>query len=757
MDMDRYIGRLLDNRYENLEVIGTGGMAVVYKARCHRLNRLVAIKILKDDYSSDEEFRRRFHAEGEAVAMLSHPNIVAVYDVSTSEIADYIVMELIEGITLKQYMEKKGVLNWKETLHFGIQIGKALEHAHSRGIVHRDIKPHNIMVLKNGSVKVTDFGIARLMSKGNTLTKEALGSVHYISPEQAKGGRIDNRSDLYSLGVVMYEMMAGRPPYDGESPVAIAIQHINGGAKLPSTMNPNIPGGLEQIIMKNMSLESNKRYDTASQMLADMEEFRKDPSMLFDYNMVGGAELRVLPPVAQMEKKPLPPKTTAERVAGGRDTGSAPARREQPARRPSNEAQRRRQPEPEEDRSNIATIAIVACSVVAVIAIVIFLVTMLNGGFGSKTDYVALPNLLGQYYEDVKDLANFEIVLQDRAYSDEYESGVIMDQLPVFESQEVVVGTKIYITVSSGPEPVVKTMEDLVDLDEAQAKNFLNDQDLGLQVLVRTETSDTIEAGRVTRTDPEQGTELTNGQTITLWVSSGPNVETAKMPNVLGHDVEMAITLLKAAGFTDIQTDEVESDKAKGVVVSQSEEKNTDVDVTSTIYLEYSAGKKVATVAMPKVLGQNLSTAIGVLKANGFTNIKYEAVESNEAKDSVVKQSVPEGFVIEVTAEITLEYSKGPKETTAPTTSDPTTAAPTTGADMEVTMPYKLILPTGMSEPYSLMLKKNGVDVMPEAYVAQPTETSLVVELTGTGVQTYQLYVNGEYHSEIKVDFIPYG
>ena len=182
--MDKYIGRMLDNRYEILEMIGNGGMAVVYKARCHRLNRLVAIKILKSDYLEDEDFRRRFHAESQAVAMLSHPNIVAVYDVSTSVSleADYIVMELIEGITLKQYMEKKGFLNWKETLHFSIQIAKALEHAHSKGIVHRDIKPHNVMVLKNGSVKVTDFGIARLMSKGNTLTKEALGSVHYISP-----------------------------------------------------------------------------------------------------------------------------------------------------------------------------------------------------------------------------------------------------------------------------------------------------------------------------------------------------------------------------------------------------------------------------------------------------------------------------------------------------------------------------------------------------------------------------------------------
>ena len=269
MDNDKYIGRLLDGRYEILEVIGTGGMAVVYKALCHRLNRLVAVKILKDDYVQDEEFRRRFHAEGEAVGMLSHPNIVSVYDVSTSDDADYIVMELIDGITLKQYMERKGVLNWKETLHFAIQIGKALEHAHSRGIIHRDIKPHNVMVLKNGSVKVTDFGIARVVSQTNSLTKEALGSVHYLSPEQAKGGRVSNCSDLYSLGVVMYEMMTGRPPYDGETPVSVAIQHISGKAPMPSTLNPNIPGGLEQIIMKAMAHDPADRYPTAGVMLYD--------------------------------------------------------------------------------------------------------------------------------------------------------------------------------------------------------------------------------------------------------------------------------------------------------------------------------------------------------------------------------------------------------------------------------------------------------------------------------------------------------
>ena len=288
--MNQYIGRLLDDRYEILEVIGTGGMAVVYKALCHRLNRLVAIKILKDEFSGDEEFRRRFRAEGEAVAMLSHPNIVQVYDVSSSDTANYIVMELIDGISLKQYMEVKGVLNWKETLHFSMQIAKGLEHAHSRGIVHRDIKPHNVMVLKDGSVKVMDFGIARVMSKSNTLTKEALGSVHYISPEQAKGGYTDSRSDIYSLSVVMYEMMTGRPPFDGESPVAVAIQHINGGAPKPSSLNPNIPVGMEQIILKGMALEPKDRYASATEMIQDMEEFRKNPAIDFRYQASAPAE-----------------------------------------------------------------------------------------------------------------------------------------------------------------------------------------------------------------------------------------------------------------------------------------------------------------------------------------------------------------------------------------------------------------------------------------------------------------------------------
>ena len=590
MDMDRYIGRLLDGRYEILEVLGTGGMAVVYKARCHRLNRLVAIKILKDDFTQDEEFRRRFHAESQAVAMLSHPNIVSVYDVSTSGGADYIVMELIDGITLKQYMEKKGVLNWKETLHFAIQIGKALEHAHSRGIVHRDIKPHNVMVLKNGSVKVTDFGIARVMSKSNTLTKEALGSVHYISPEQAKGGRVDSRSDIYSLGVVMYEMMTGRPPYDGEAPVSVAIQHINGKAAMPSTLNPNIPGGLEQIIMKAMAREPVKRYETAAAMLFDMDEFRKDPTILFDYNnsSVGMDDATHLTRNPQPKaENPIKP-TTAERVSGRTEP---PVRKPQPPKKApapaSAQSRRRREEIIEEDEksSKVATIAIVACSVVLVLAIVIILFIGLGSGT-PNSNLVNVPNLIGKYLEDTESITDVSIKVIYGGYSDVYQKGEIIDQKPDANTQIAKNGT-VTITVSLGPEPSVKTMDNLVELELEQAKNFLiNIQ--GIQpelIMVLSEPSSTIAAGRITRTDPVMGGELVEGGVVKLWVSTGPEVKMAKMPNLIGHNIETAKELLEKTGFSVITVEEVESNKTANTVIWQSIVAEKLVSVTTPVVL----------------------------------------------------------------------------------------------------------------------------------------------------------------------------
>ena len=281
--MDPYIGKMLDNRYEILELIGRGGMANVYKAKCHRLDRLVAVKILHSDLAQNADFRRRFMDESRAVAQLSHPNIVSVYDVSCSDDVDYIVMELIDGVTLKQYMERRGQMDWREALHFITQIMWGLSHAHSRGVIHRDIKPQNIMVLRDGSVRVADFGIACLADQGQTLTQETLGSVHYISPEQARGSRIDARSDIYSAGVVLYEMLTGRLPFEGDTPVSVAIQHINSIPLPPRELNPDIPEALESITMKAMAPNVENRYASADAMLSDLEEFRKNPSINFEY------------------------------------------------------------------------------------------------------------------------------------------------------------------------------------------------------------------------------------------------------------------------------------------------------------------------------------------------------------------------------------------------------------------------------------------------------------------------------------------
>ena len=695
--MNYYIGQLLDDRYELLEVIGTGGMAVVYKARCHRLNRLVAIKILKDEFSGDEEFRRRFRAEGEAVAMLSHPNIVQVYDVSSSDSANYIVMELIDGISLKQYMEVKGVLNWKETLHFAMQIAKGLEHAHSRGIVHRDIKPHNVMVLKNGSVKVMDFGIARVMNKSNTLTKEALGSVHYISPEQAKGSYTDNRSDIYSLGVVMYEMMTGRPPYDGESPVAVAIQHINGGAPLPSALNPNIPKGLEQIIMKSMALDVNDRYASATEMLRDMEEFRKNPEIRFNYHSVLDDATR---PLRGMEN--LLPRNTAQRVAkagGGstsvsRETGktgsartgqnTGTARSSDAIRRAQ---QRRREEERREaERSRVAAIAVVACSVVAVVAIVVFLVAVFNGSLvRQEQDLVDVPYLEGwPYSEELADrYPDFTLRLQPQQYSDKYAKGQIMHQEPVGGSR-VSKGTEIFLTVSMGVEPEVKVMENLIDVTEEEARAFLSGQ--GFNPLCRYKNSSVYAEGRVICTDPEYGTELKSGQTINLWISTGPKTVFAKMPGVVGMMKQEALDLLESKGFANVVTIDVESDEPKGKVVSQSAEKNTELDVNTEIRLEISEGP-------------------------------------------------------EPTEESTTETTQ------APTAPPETQTTPTEPSPVHVTFSLPV-----REEAYYLSILQNGTEIVSNVEIA-PGSNGYVLALTGSGVQTYDLYINGQFYQTQRVEF----
>lgn len=572
--MDRYIGRLLDGRYEILEVIGTGGMAVVYKARCHRLNRLVAIKILRDENLQDDDFRRRFHAEGQAVGMLSHPNIVSVYDVSTVDGVDYIVMELVEGITLKQYMEKKGVLNWKETLHFATQIAKALDHAHSRGLVHRDIKPHNVMVLKNGSVCVTDFGIARIMSETNTLTKEALGSVHYISPEQAKGGRVDHRSDLYSLGVVMYEMITGRPPYDGESPVSVAIQHIAGGAVKPSKLNPNIPAGLEQIILRAMAHDLKDRYASALEMIADMDELRKNPEKIFP-------ALPVRTPVKTEKPKPEP------RV--GTDTVVVPI--PDPKMLPPKPAPKRE--ETDKRRGRITTIAIISCCAAILVAAIILLVLLANGSlFQNESASYQVPYLVNMYFDRVPEYKGLQVVRQDSAYSDSVPEGCIVSQMPDAGTM-VEEGRTIYVIVSLGPKPPDVLMPDVAGKSYAEAMAILKGLNLELQIEVKEEYSDTVEKNAVVSTSILEGAVLHRGQRVELIVSLGREILKAEMPNLLRSDgitKENAEKMLNLRGFSNVTWVPVESFLPAGIVVSQSVEADTLIDITTSIIIEYSNG-----------------------------------------------------------------------------------------------------------------------------------------------------------------------
>ena len=762
--MNQYIGQLLDNRYELLEVIGTGGMAVVYKARCHRLNRLVAVKVLKDEFSGDEEFRRRFRAEGEAVAMLSHPNIVQVFDVSASDNAYYIVMELIDGISLKQYMEVKGVLNWKETLHFATQIAKGLEHAHSRGIVHRDIKPHNVMVLKNGSVKVMDFGIAQVMNKSSTLTKEALGSVHYISPEQAKGSYTDSRSDIYSLGVVMYEMMAGRPPYDGESPVAVAIQHINGGAPLPSTLNPNIPAGMEQIIMKAMALEPKDRYSGAAELLADLEEFRKNPELTFQYRTLADESTKKITPIVSK------PQTTAQRVAqakggvmsvGGQNmtvrqgTGRV-AEPEQPVSGRSKEnlarAKKRREEEARRDaqRRRTATIAVVSCSVVAIIAIVVFLAAIFNGFLiNQDRDRVEVPYLTGSMYsEDFGTrYPNFVIRLRPQEYDDFYVAGQIMHQEPA-GGLSVAKGTEIFLTISMGPEPKVKLMEDLVGVTQDRATSFLIGQ--GLKTLIREEANDEYPAGYVIRTEPEAGTELTDGQTVKLYVSTGPDKELAKMPNVLNVEKEMALQVLEQLGFKNVSTTPVYSSKVnKGNVVTQSETANTMIDVTTHIILEISDGPEIPTAVMPDVVKMDVETAIKILTAKGFQKIETYSVDSSLPQNQVAVQSEDPDSVVALSKEILLGISNG--NSAAPGVPDtPQGTVPPTASGSELVEFSVPIRP----ENYNLVICPKGqANQQVAGGVVQAGDNVFTVALTGSGVQEYDLYINGEYYQSMKVTF----
>ncbi len=570
--MDQYIGKMLDDRYEILELIGSGGMANVYKARCHRLNRLVAIKILKSDLADNADFRRRFHDESQAVAQLSHANIVSVYDVSTNPDREYIVMELIDGITLKQYMERRGRMDWRESLHFITQIMRGLSHAHSRGIIHRDIKPQNIMVLRDGSVKVADFGIACLANQGQTLTQEALGSVHYISPEQARGDRIDARSDIYSAGVVLYEMLTGRLPFEGDSAVSVAIQHLSSVPLAPRDIDPSIPEPLELICMKAMNSDPNKRYASADAMIEDLEKFRRDPSVDMDY-----IRQELTAPAADTEPTmPLPTAQVASAVK--KHTG---------------ELRREREEEEEPPRRDKKSIAIIAGIFAAAVLLVVLLFKLILGDFGpagSNKSY-PVPDIRGKTVEEAQEMEGvkdiFLIEVQGTRTTEEYQPGQIVEQDPAAGRTRK---SNLVIQVYVAAEPEKVPMKDLVGMEYRQARVLLTDMGLDLKITTETVSSDKYGADAVIETVPVADEPLVAGQTVILRVSTGP--ETVTVPTFTGQDIANAVQNAQDLGLTVGEiTYDTFSFAPQGQVIEQSIKPTSEVPGGTKISFTVSGQK----------------------------------------------------------------------------------------------------------------------------------------------------------------------
>ena len=571
--MDNMIGKLLDNRYEILDVIGRGGMAMVYRATDRRLNRAVAVKILHSNLAEDEEFRRRFRDEAQAVAMLSHPNIVSVYDVSRGE-TEYIVMELIEGITLKQYMERRGKLNWRESLHFIIQIMRGLQHAHSRGIIHRDIKPQNIMVLRDGSVKIADFGIARLESAAQpTMEQEALGSVHYISPEQAKGDRTDARSDIYSAGVVLYEMLTNRLPFEGDSAVSVAIQHLSSVPLSPREIEPTVPEALEKICMKAMSGDIDRRYPSAEAMIADLEEFRKNPDATLGFTIDDLREDETDEPTMMLPKvKNAAARHTREEAV---ETDDAP--------------------DPPGDRTALPKLILVAATVAVCVAALIGLWRFVLGSFQNvepvQTEFV-VPNLLGKSIEEAAaDEAVdgvFTIVTVGQRASSEYGAGKIIEQTPA-AGRTVRENREISVFISTG----VKSgeMPNVVNQEHRAAKIMLRELGLNLEVNVSAEEySDVISAGYVIRSNPVAGESLQDGDVVMLVISKGPMTPTATMTSLTGIPLTQAQQQLNSLGLVCLIEYAHDDTVPEDTVISQSIPPATKVEQGSSVRLVVSLG-----------------------------------------------------------------------------------------------------------------------------------------------------------------------
>ncbi len=514
---------------------------------------------------------------------MSHPNIVSVYDVSRGGDTEYIVMELIDGITLKQYMEKRGQLNWRESLHFITQIMRGLSHAHSRGIIHRDIKPQNIMVLRDGSVKVADFGIACLADSAQTMTQEALGSVHYISPEQARGDRPDARSDIYSSGVVLYEMLTGRLPFEGESAVSVAIQHLSSIPLAPREINPDIPEQLELICMKAMAPDLEHRYQSADAMIADLEAFRKNPDVEMKFDL---SDLR--PEETDEPTRPI-------RTVSGH-TVTVPVRTAEKSH------VRRSEDDDESPASGGKRTVLIGAVVIAALAVVFLLFKSILGSFSvPAVDQYQVPNVLGMTIEEAENDPRvkgiFEIEKAGSGSSEEYAEGQIMKQSP--DSDETRKGSQLVIQVWVSVGEETGEMPKLENKSEQDARILLEklNKQYNLDLTVEAPEdqqrfSDEITAGYVIETKPAEGETLRKGDTVTLIISKGPETTPVTVPKFVGLNIDETLAQLSSYGLTCTASDVevVDSDKPGGQIVWQSLEPTSKVDEWTTIKFQVSAG-----------------------------------------------------------------------------------------------------------------------------------------------------------------------
>lgn len=552
---DKYIGKILDERYEIIELIGSGGMANVYKALCHRLNRYDAVKIMRDETAANTELRRRFRAESQAVAMLSHPNIVSVYDVSHSDDVEYIVMELIDGITLKQYLQKKSVLDPSEVLDFTIQTAKALEHAHSKGIIHRDIKPQNIMLLKDGMIKVADFGIASLENTIEENNGETVGSVHYIAPEQARGEAPDARSDIYSLGIVMYEMLTGKLPYVGNSDVEVAVKHMNTDPVTPRDIVPSIPEELERICLKAMNSNIDERYQSASEMLADLEEYK---SQSLAAHVLEDSEAVLI------------------------DSEEPPRRRAKRSRRSKKIA--------------------LSSGILAVLLFIIIGFVFLNGYFlkdlFSDPVKVKVDNFVGRYYEDVindkdyKKIYDFKVTFKVDL---EHEYGIILSQDPESGRSKTVSdkGSKIVVELVCAAETVddqkrLLKVPGIVNHEREEAISMV--QDAGFTYSLEQAPSDSITKGYVISTDPVAGAAADEGSEIKIIISTGPETVMTKVPQLKGLSKESAIAKIESSNLSIGNISTAESDLVAGTVIDQNIAAGTEIEEHTKISITVSSG-----------------------------------------------------------------------------------------------------------------------------------------------------------------------